>query len=598
MSGGDKKPRLTDQQQVDLQVGVINATSTVSELAGGLFGHAGTPVFGTTDFENHRLNTMIDVVHSSNPADLEHASEALGKASKAISDAATALQRHLKYAGEDWKGQAGTAFQEWGDNLVTHTQGLAEFADKAKVQIAAAATGLASVRSSMPRMDTRPLADQKKPTELPQAKQVEGNRAYDEAVRVEHDRQEAINQMNRLASFYSVSRGELSKLQPPAFKSMPQAGVPGPGYSLTPSEASTGTPGVTSRPSHRAVTSDTKHVDVSHGDPASTLPSSGPPPADTHAAPHDPTLPTVGTEINSVDTLPPHAAQPLPAAPASTPTGPKGPSAGTLPPMETGTLPPSFGRLVGRSVGLGGATGGKGPVSAQGRSITPEEGATAGGRGTRGPMGPLGRASAVGQEGVRGPASATGRSPVGRGVTGGMPKTAGTGPRTAMPIGREGGVSGRPTARTGPGPTGAARTGGVVGGKPAPEVGQSATGARVPRGTVIGGEGSPSTRPVGERPGQRGVIGQKTPALGARQGQPPRRALSNTEGVVGAPTARADARGDEAASARSGLTRGSVGRRGPDGAADREARRQQHSAKDKKRSRDDARRGDAPSATD
>ncbi len=539
---------------------------------------------------------MIDLVHQSNPADLEHAGDTLAKASKAINEAAVDLRVHLKHAGEDWQGAAGTAFQKWGEGLATHTESLATYADGAGVQVTAAATGLASVRSSLPPRDTRPVLDQKKPGQIPVLQQFEGNKQYTEAVQVEKDRQEAINQMNRLASFYSVSGSELAKLEktaPEPYQSMPSVGmlnpIKGPGQG-----GSNSTDNSNSGPVHRAVVRESGdgHVGVPSDVSGDNLPTEHHP-ANTNLDAH---RPTVGTEINSVGTLPPETVKPTPVTPTPSVTGPtSGPSGGMLPPMGTGRVPPAFGGPVGRAAGFGGRT----PGSAQGRITTPE-GTTAGGRTGRGPAGPVGRASAVGQQGARGPASATGRSPMGRGVTGGMPRSAGTtGSRAGgVPGGRVGGVPGQPAARTGPGATGAARTGGVVGGRPTSEAGPNATGARVPRGTVIGGEGASGARPNGERPGQRGVIGANKPAPGTEQGQTQRRSPGNTEGVVGAPTSRGSAKGNGAASRGSGPVSGSTEGSSPDRANGRTTRRQQHSAEDKKRSRDDARRGDAPSATD
>lgn len=604
MSGDDKAPKeLTDQQRVDVQVGQVDAVSGVSNVMHDAFGFKRVRLltYGkVTDFEDHKLNAMIDLVHQANPADLEHAGETLAKASKAINEAAVELRRHLKHAGEDWQGVAGEAFQKWGEKLATHTENLATYADGAGVQVTAAATGLASVRSSMPPRDTRPTADQKKPGQLPVPKQVEGNKEYAEAVRVEKDRQEAINQANRLASFYSVSGAELAKLQkqdPPVFEAMPSVGVP-PEYEAP----SGGTSGHTRHSNlssvHQAVAgaSGGSHVSHSESDSGNGRLPSAHPAVDTSVDLH---RPTVGTEINSVGTLPPETAKPAPVLPPSTATGPSAPSGGMLPPIGTGVVPPAFGGPVARAVGLGGGAGGRTPASAQGR-VTTSEGATAGGRTGRGPAGPMGRASAVGQQGARGPVSATGRSPIGRGVTGGMPRSAGTtgSPTGGTPGGRVGGVPGQPAARTGPGATGAARTGGVVGGRPASEAGQRATGARVPRGTVIGGEGATGARATGEKPGQRGVIGANSPAPGTGQGQSQRRSPGNADGVLGAPAGRTGARGTGAASGGSGLGPGSAEAHSPDRAAGGRTQRQQHSAEHKKRSRDDARRGDTPSATD
>ncbi|MFF6991164.1 WXG100 family type VII secretion target [Streptomyces sp. NPDC010273] len=592
MSGDDKAPKeLTDKQRVDLQVGQVDALAGVSELMHDAFGSRRVRLLTNgrvTDFEDHKLNAMIDLVHQANPADLEHAGETLAKASKAISDAAVELRGHLKHAGEDWQGDAGTAFQKWGEGLAAHTESLATYADGAGVQVTAAATGLASVRSSLPPRDSRPVADQKKPGQLPILQQFEGNKQYSEAVQVEKDRQEAINQMNRLASFYSVSGSELAKLEkaaPEPYRAMPGVGVKPPDDKVIGHDSVNSS---TPSPAHRAVVreSGSGHVGVPSETSGHNLPSEHHP-ANTNLDVH---RPTVGTEINSIGTLPPETATPTPVTSTPSGTGPSGPSGGMLPLTGTGAVPPAFGGPVGRAAGFGGKT----PGSAPGRVTTPE-GTTTGGRAGRGPAEPLGRASAVGQQGARGPASATGRSPMGRGVTGGVPRSAGTtGSRTGgAPGGRVGGVPGQPSPRTGPGATGAARTGGVVGGRPTSEGGTSATGSRVPRGTVIGGEGTSGARPNSEKPGQRGVIGANKPAPGTGQGQSQRRSPGNADGVVGAPASRRGVKGNGAASGGSGQVSGSTEERGLGSAAGRRTQRQQQSAENKKRSRDDA-----PSATD
>lgn len=87
---------------------------------------------------------------------------------------------------------------------------------------------------------------------------------------------------------------------------------------------------------------ETKHVDVSQESSRNNLPSSGHPAADTHVELH---RPTVGTEINSVGTLPPEVAKPAPVVPPSAATGPNGPSGERFLPWEpVRYLLPSEGR--------------------------------------------------------------------------------------------------------------------------------------------------------------------------------------------------------------------------------------------------------------
>lgn len=214
-----------EKEQAAAQVGAIDMVSGATGVAQLLpFGWNVPRVFGKTNFEGHALNAMIDMVESAKPEDLELAGTALLNAQTAIEEAAEELEGHITRV--DWEGESGEAFRKWGANLVIHARKLAAFADAAGTQVTAAATGLASVRSAMPPRDTR--EDPKAVADIPTPKQIESNAEYAAAVKVEKDRQEAINQMNRLASFYAVSEEIMAGQEPPTFEPMPDVGVPKP----------------------------------------------------------------------------------------------------------------------------------------------------------------------------------------------------------------------------------------------------------------------------------------------------------------------------------------------------------------------------------
>lgn len=214
-----------EKEQATAQVSAIDMVSGATGVAQFLpFGWKVPRVFGKTNFEGHALNAMIDMVESAKPEDLELAGTALLNAQTAIEDAAEELEGHITRV--DWEGESGEAFRKWGANLVIHARKLAAFADAAGTQITAAATGLASVRSAMPPRDTR--EDPKAVADIPTPKQTESNAEYAAAVKAEKDRQEAINQMNRLASFYAVSEEIMAAQEPPTFEPMPDVGVPKP----------------------------------------------------------------------------------------------------------------------------------------------------------------------------------------------------------------------------------------------------------------------------------------------------------------------------------------------------------------------------------
>lgn len=607
---GDEKQQQNDHkadlEQVAQQVGIIDAANTVSDMLSGTF-FGRVRFFGTTSFEGHRLNDMIDLVESANPADLESAGEALWNARTAINEAAEELKGHIERV--DWEGEAGDAFRTWGSQLVKDTQKLAEYADAAGTQIAAAGTGLASVRSSMPPRDNR--SDPKTVDDIPKDKRVESNDEYTAAVKAEKHRQEAINQMNRLASFYKVSEEALANQEPPVFRPMGNVGVPQPDRTriVRGSEAGQGNTTVGSARETGAVDRYVSHTVTGDSGPGGDAPL-------LRDAKGEITYPdrAVGTEINSVGTLP-QETRPTTSAPPVIASG-GSPGGTVVPPFLSGSATPALGAATGRTSGLGKTNSPRAPLSAQGRVGTPG-GTAAGGTGrgstgqgqagraaatgqagARGATGQVGRAAATGQAVARGATPAAGRTPTSNGISGGASRTGGTaggrvGGTPAPGAGRAGGAAGRAKAA---GATGAGRTGGVVGGKPVTGGTPGTSGIRVPRGTVVGAEGATGPRKTSGTPGQRGVIGA---AANPAPGQTPRRSTNNPDGVVGSPKNPASkSRNRGRFSGGTGLVRGPAGDERPgEAGGERRLRRERSSGEDEKRSPGTERR-DAPPATD
>ncbi|THA82177.1 hypothetical protein E6R61_35270 [Streptomyces sp. LRa12] len=459
----------------------------------------GSAMQGRTNFENHDLNEMVDLVEQTNPEDLESSGKALWEARDAIMEAAKELDGHI--GNVRWVGEAGEAFRKWGRSLVTSTHGLSAFAGGAGDQITAAAVGLANVRTAMPKRDTRPTSKALRPEQLPTPMQVDGNSEYADAVRVEKNRQEAINQMNRLSSYYAVSEELLAGLEPPKFTAMPDVGVPKPQRDFNRDRGTVTGPGGV------------------QGSGAGNLPGGPPTPAvqdvvrpqdqdDTVVSPDGITRRPVHTDVPIATTIDSAGTPTLPTPPVSGPTLPT-----TLPPTDsggpTGPFGPGYGAPLpaGRS---GRTTGGpdraRTPFSAPGR-VTPSsgggQGLGAGRPANQAPLNQVGRPAPTGQ---------TRPSPTGHGVSGGTPRPT---PTTA------------PRATSGP-VTGAGRTGGVVGGRPTSPGAAGQGGAKLPRGTVVGAE-------AGVQPGR---------------GRP-----TTKPGITGVPAGVRSAAGAE----RNGMTRGGAG---------------------------------------
>ncbi|MET7489983.1 hypothetical protein [Streptomyces sp. NPDC005538] len=488
-----------------------------------------------TDFENRPLNEMIDLVERTNPEDLESSGKALWDARDAIKAAAEELSGHIDRV--PWAGKSGDAFRKWGGELVTQTHSLSGFAGGAGDQITAAAMGLASVRSAMPARDTQ--AARKHPGKFTEAEKVANKDEYATAVRVEKDRQEAINQMNRLSSYYVVSRDELAALNStaPEFTSMPNVGVPRPqavnhdAYKVTTSQHTQGDGA--SVVSHHATVASATASSGKHVVSDATLPAT-----DVTGHVTSPDVPT-RTHIDSVGTLPPTTTVP---ATVQNPPGMGTPATGS---GQANVFDSGFGTLmpngpVGRS---GGSSGGlRNPVSAQGRSGTSDlRNSTTGRSVGRGPASQMGRATETGRSLAKGSASGAKSSPMGRGVTGGTPRASGTA-----------------TPRTNGGPaTGAGRSNGVVGGRPTNAAGNAAKGgSRIPRGNVVGAEEAPASRAATGRPGQRGVFGAPENATRPSPSTSTTRTSTGTsENVTGTPTER----NSVARAERNGMTRGGSG---------------------------------------
>ncbi|WP_159083133.1 WXG100 family type VII secretion target [Streptomyces sp. P3] len=523
---GDKKPdhyQAERQDATQQNTGVDDAVNKAVNISPGMLSSPGG--FGNTSFEGYELNAMIDIVEGASPETLESAATALVDARDAINDAADELSRNL--GNVDWEGEAHTAFYTWGMNLTTTALELASYTDDVGTQVLAASSGLASVRKSMPPRDSRIVP--KKVEDIPTPQQVEGNAEYTAAVKAEKDRQEAINQMYRLASFYTVSSGMMEMAKEPVFPEMPDVGVPAPppedGLNVgEPIAGSRGTAINSGSTSHHVMNS-TATRPGTHD-----LPASHTSPDETVGLPER----HVGTEIDSVGTLPPQdTTRPATVAPPST-TVPNATPGGPPSSFAPVGVPPTFRGAAGRVSPITGASANRFSAS-QGR-VAGTPGGTAAGRTGIGPVGPTGRADAAGKTGGRT------AGPMERGVVGGAPKPAGQ-PMGRTASGPRGPVTGagamNPGRPGGAGRFGAGRVGnGVVGGRPVTAGPAGSKTSKLSRGTVVGSEGTLTPRDAGERPGQRGVVGAPRSTAGPAAGQAARRSGGSPGGVVGTPQGR------------------------------------------------------------
>ncbi|MCI3226354.1 hypothetical protein [Streptomyces sp. NP-1717] len=522
----EKKPPLSPQEQqqnedtakIQTEFGTTDAVERAATAMGGLFfGNVGG-FFGRTSFEERGLNDMLDLLDGANPSDLENAGKNLERAKKSLNDAAQELSDFVK--ATDWQGEAATEFQRYGGELAGYAWGLASFANIIGTQMSVAATGLTSVRNSKPPRDNR--ADPRRPRDFPVSEQREDNPEYKRAVQAEENRQEAINQMNRLASFYAVSEQSLAGAKEPELPKMLAADVPQPTGGLWEEGSHLGDSGDKGALGSSPQQSSAVRADASGTGGVSRIGADG-------LSTQDP-APNTSMEIDSGKTLPPTTTNPGPTQP---PTTPVGPSSGNQ------HFPSPLGPNLGPPVRGGGPRSGP-PLAPRGGGPGPFSNAkTSTGEGGR--QGPVGRPTPM--NGGTNSGSQSTRGPVGRPTTPmgpGAGRGGGTGATRSPMVGRPS-TGGPPMAgRSGPGSSSAPRTSranGIVGGTPQRTSGggNGASGSRIPRGNVIGGPGSttPGRPSSAARPSQSGVVGAG-PAKGAAR--PAGRGMpSPSNGVVGTP---------------------------------------------------------------
>ncbi|MEU0528638.1 hypothetical protein [Streptomyces niveus] len=518
----DKKPPLSPQEQqqnedaarIETEFGTTDAVERAATAMGGLFFGNFGGFFGRTSFEERGLNDMLDLLDGATPSDLVSAGENLEKAKKSLNEAAQELSDFVKTT--DWHGVAATEFQNYGLALAGYAWDLGSFANVVGTQMKVAGEGLTSVRSAKPPRDNR--ADPRRPRDFPVSEQREDNPEYKQAVQAEENRQEAINQMNRLASFYAVSEQSLAGAKEPELPKMLKADVPQPQWGFVDSDSGSGGSGATGGLGSSSGQSSAVRTDAGG--------TGGVPRTRTDGLVTQGPAPNTSMEIDSVQTLPPTTTNPGP-------TSPVGPSSGNQ------HVPPPLGPNLGPPVRGGGPRSGP-PLAPRGGGPGPVSNAKTS-TGGSGRPGPVGRPTPM--NGGTSSGSQSGRGPVGRPTTAmgpGAGRGGGTGATRSPMVGRPSAGGPPMGGRSGQGSSSASRTGranGIVGGTPqrTSGSGSGASGSRIPRGNVIGGPGgaTPGRPSSAARPSQSGVVGSG-PAKGAVR--PTGRSLPNSSnGVVGIP---------------------------------------------------------------
>ncbi|MCM2392274.1 WXG100 family type VII secretion target [Streptomyces albipurpureus] len=435
-------------------------------------------LFGTTDFEAHTHEQLLAMVEAANPKTLETLSAQLTDAAKTITQIGEDLKTYI--TGVPWEGEAGKAMEAWGEGAWKATLQLGTYSNVGGTWMGHAAQTLREVKQNMPPVDATAKGNIEaahKFRNMPDYKELLGPAQ----AKVREDHAQAVQQMNKLAQSYSFSTFVIGAAEAPTFPPPPGQFVPDDQrksrrvYRDGAEQNSRTINTGTENPRRSAQSSYAETA--AKPDSTSFVPPQNATETVRPSGPpgSQPTGQPVGMEIDSVDTLAPTTTtQSQTPGSGFVPTKPEGAST-VLP----GAIPPTFTRNPG---GPGVVGAGSGSATAKGVS---------GGRGAL-PAGQIGSVGGIGQVGASG-------------MTG-----------SRMPIPREGGI---------------------VGGKPVMPTTSNPTGA-IPRGTVIGTEGTTGARGGAMGRGMAGMPGGMYgggPMGGADQSgvSGGRRLASETGGVVG-----------------------------------------------------------------
>ncbi|MDG9706387.1 WXG100 family type VII secretion target [Streptomyces sp. DH37] len=388
----------------------------------------------TGEFEGKSLPALNAMVAKADPGLLTSRGNALGKAGSDMDGIGSELRAYIDRV--EWEGEGGDAFREWGRQFALEAMRFGAYVRALGQHMTNAGQALTETKAAMPESEEMCYADPEK------------DKARRE--REEEKRQEAINQLNRLSSYYRTAGEGIRAEEEPDFKPLPN----GKQHEGSGTGTSSTVPGSGSAPS-AAPRSDSGAIAAHReGSAAFDRPGIGRGGTELRSFPvDDPSAPVserpTNTRLDSVAPLPvvEHRPQSTASAPLQQSVGPSSPSVLPVAPIgpiqRTGHAPPHT--AAGGRPTVGGGSGGtppRGPVRDGITGGTPRQtGSPSSGGGA-----------------PRGPVAGGDRAPMGR-PAGSYPGAVGGG----APASR-GMFPGRPTASSPSGPMGGTRTGNGRGG--------------------------------------------------------------------------------------------------------------------------------------
>ncbi|MFI1177941.1 hypothetical protein ACH4UT_00130 [Streptomyces sp. NPDC020799] len=159
---------------------------------------------GKGKFDDATHEELYAMVAGGQPKQINDAADALLKAFTDINDLGGELQAHVERV--KWEGEGGEAFRKWGAELAKQTLKLADYTLKVGINIGFAGQSLSDAKAAIPAPEPCYADADKEKARLKGA---------------ESNRQEAINQMERLDSYYRTVHTDVAGLEEPKFPRLP-----------------------------------------------------------------------------------------------------------------------------------------------------------------------------------------------------------------------------------------------------------------------------------------------------------------------------------------------------------------------------------------
>ncbi|MFD0446648.1 hypothetical protein ACFQ10_36585 [Streptomyces indonesiensis] len=160
-------------------------------------------------FEDRSHDELYNMVATAKPDALTDVGAALTAAFDDISAIAEELKAHTERV--HWEGEGADAFREWGREVAKQTHKMADYTLLVGVHMTAAGQGLTEVKAAMPAPTA---ADDKK------------HKSDAEKAVADKHHLEALQQMDKLDSYYETAYTEINNLEEPNFPPLPAGLAP------------------------------------------------------------------------------------------------------------------------------------------------------------------------------------------------------------------------------------------------------------------------------------------------------------------------------------------------------------------------------------